>query len=307
MFQPGESFGQTIQLFLVDGTPSGLIIASIYGWTGSVLVASQSTFSRLLARNEADRTGIYLLFGPDPQNPLVMRAYIGEADCVRERVAQSAQNRTFWENAIVITTSDESLTKGHVRYLEARLIELASSAGRVSLDNSQSPDSERRRLPEADKANMEAFLAHLRIILPVIGLDLLKPKPSIPAPTDGQKADAQSAMFEIRHRSGVRARAFEYEGDFVVMSGSEALKDAGYESTNYADLKKELIQERILKESPSGDRYVFDGNYIFRSPSAAAAVVLDRNSNGRREWKVVDSNQSYDEWQKLNVDIPFDA
>lgn len=35
----------------------------------------------------------------------------------------------------------------------------------------------------------------------------------------------------------------------------------------------------------------------FRSPSAAAAIVLDRNSNGRIEWKVVGSKMTYHDWQ----------
>lgn len=119
-----EIFGRSIQLFLVDGTPNGLTIASIHGWTGSVLVASQSTFSRRIARPEVDRTGVYILFGPDPGDALSMRAYIGEADSVRDRIKQSAGDRGFWEIAVVITTSDEALTKGHVRYLEARLGEV---------------------------------------------------------------------------------------------------------------------------------------------------------------------------------------
>ena len=33
-------------------------------------------------------------------------------------------------------------------------------------------------------------------------------------------------------------------------------------------------------------------------PVVAAAVILDRNSNGRREWKVVESRLSYHEWQE---------
>ena len=146
-----ESIGRTIQLFLADGEPSGLIIASIHGWTGSVLVSTQSMFGRLLARQELDRTGVYILFGPDPDDDLRSRAYIGEADCVRDRIDSSARKHAFWETAAVITTSDESLTKGSVRYLEARLIEVAKAAGRVVLDNSQIPDVERRRLPEADR------------------------------------------------------------------------------------------------------------------------------------------------------------
>jgi hypothetical protein len=39
-------------------------------------------------------------------------------------------------------------------------------------------------------------------------------------------------------------------------------------------------------------------SYPFKSPSAAAAVILDRNSNGRREWKLVGSKSTYHEWQE---------
>lgn len=303
--QPVETFGRTIQLFLVEGTPNGLTIASIHGWTGSVLVATQSTFAKLLSRPEADRTGVYILFGPDPADALSMRAYIGEADSVRERIAQSAADRVFWETAVVITTSDEALTKGHVRYLEARLIEIATAAGRVVLDNSQAPSSDKRRMPEADRANMEAFLANLKTVLPVIGLDLLKPRPASATKAAGQTAAADETRFEIRHKSGVKATGVEEEGEFVVLEGSEALKDAGYQGTNsYDELKQELIAQGVLGTTPEAKFYTFAKSYAFKSPSAAAAVVLDRNSNGRSEWKVVGSKISYHQWQEEKAQVP---
>jgi hypothetical protein len=296
--QPDEAFGRTIQLFLVDGTPNGLIIGSIHGWTGSVLVATQSTFSKLLARPEVDRTGVYILFGPDPNAALTMRAYVGEADSVRERIAQSAGDRGFWETAVVITTSDEALTKGHVRYLEARLIEVAIGAGRVILDNGQAPSADKRRMPEADRANMEAFLANLKVILPVVGLDLLKPRPLVTMKPPGE-SEAGEAAFEIRHKSGVKALGVEEEGEFIVLKGSQALKDAGYQGGNsYGELKEELIAQGVLSTSAYGKFYEFSRPYTFKSPSAAAAVVLDRNSNGRTEWKVVGSRLSYHRWQE---------
>jgi hypothetical protein len=294
-----ESFGRTIQLFLADGVPNGLIIASIHGWTGSVLVATQSTFARLRARPEADRTGIYILFGPDPEDPLSMRAYIGEGDSVRDRINKSAAERAFWETAIVITTSDEALTKGHVRYLEARLIAMAKEAARVHVDNAQIPDSERRRLPEADRANMEAFLANLKVILPVVGIDLLKPRPRaiiVAPPIDGT---SEAPRFEIRHKSGIQATAVEEGDEFVVLAGSQALKDAGYGGNqSYQELKQELITQGVLVTADAEAVYRFSRAYAFKSPSAAAAVILDRNSNGRREWKVVGSKLSYHEWQE---------
>lgn len=298
MSQPAEAFGRTIQLFLVDGTPNGLTIASIHGWKGSVLVATQSTFAKLLARPEVDRTGVYILFGPDPTDALSMRAYIGEADSVRERIAQSAADRGFWETAVVITTSDEALTKGHVRYLEARLIDIATAAGRVALDNSQAPSADKRRMPEADRANMEAFLANLKTVLPVIGLDLLKPRPVSTTKVAGQTAASDEMKFEIRHKSGVKATGVEEEGEFVVLQGSEALKDAGYQGSNsYGELKQELIAQGVLTANAEAKFYTFAKPYAFKSPSAAAAVVLDRNANGRLEWKAVGSKLTYHQWQ----------
>lgn len=294
-----ETLGRTIQLFLVDGVPSGLTIASIHGWTGSVLVASQSTFNRLRARPEADRTGVYILFGPDPDDGLSMRAYIGEADSVRERINQSAKERGFWETAVVVTTSDEALTKGDVRYLEARLIALAREAGRVKLDNGQTPESDRRRLPEAGRANMEAFLSNLKVILPVVGVDLLKPRPVGAAAAPTATGEPSQTRFEIRHKSGVQATAIEENDEFVVLEGSQALKDAGHKGTNqYGDLKQELIAHGVLTGTESDPFYRFTRTYAFRSPSAAAAVILDRNSNGRQEWKVAGEKLTYHDWQE---------
>jgi Domain of unknown function (DUF4357) len=294
------NFGRTIPLFLVDGNPGGLVIASIHGWTGSVLVGSQSTFARLLARPEVDRTGIYILYGPDPQDALKMRAYIGEADSVRDRIGQSAGTRGFWEAAVVVTTSDEALTKGHVRYLEARLLEITREAGRVSLDNIQESLSERRRLPESDRANMEAFLSNLRVILPMIGLELLKARPkAVVAP--GSVVQLNEARFEIRHRTGIVATAVEEAGEFVVLGGSQALKDAGYQSQGYAELKRELVEQGVISETVDRSAYEFKVPYTFKSPSAAAAVILDRNANGRTEWKVVGTKRTYDDWQNETV------
>ncbi len=299
MDQPA-TFGRTIQLFLVDGSPGGLLIATLHGWTGAVLVASQLHFSALTARREVDRTGIYILYGPDPNDPLKMRAYVGEADSVKTRIVQSAGERSFWETAVVVTTSDDALSKGHVRYLEARLIEIAAEAGRVVLDNAQEPSSDKRRLPEADRANMEAFLANLRTVLPVVGLDLLKARPTatvVAPPASSSVPSGPGVTFEIRHKSGVSATATEQDDEFIVLAGSEALKDTGHAQRSYGRLKQELVDDGVLSDA-GADRYRFTRAYSFRSPSAAAAVVLDRNSNGRIEWKVKGSQQSYHDWQQ---------
>lgn len=295
----GKTFGRTIQLFLVDGKPTGLRKAIIHGWTGLLFVSGASSFGDLTARAEVDRTGVYILSGPDPDQAGMTRVYIGSGNSVAERIEQSAKKRDFWETAITVTTSDDDLSKGHAEYLEARLIRLTAQAGRVTLDNGTQPDTDRRRLPEADVANMEQFLSNLQIILPVIGLDMLKPRPRAVTHTAEpvEERTAQEVRFEIRHKSGVQATAVEEDGEFIVLEGSEALTGTGYVQQSYGGLKEKMIAEGVLV--PSGpDRLRFARPWSFSSPSAAGAVVLDRNSNGRLEWKVEGSKQNYHEWQQ---------
>lgn len=298
----GETFGRTIQLFLVDGKPSGLRKATIHGWTGLLFVSGASAFGELTARDEVDRTGIYILSGPDPERAGSTRVYIGSGNSVAERIKQSALKRDFWETAITITTSDDDLSKGHAEFLEARLIELTAQAGRVTLDNGTQPDTSRRRLPEADVANMEQFLANLRIILPVIGLDMLKPQPRAVSQTSTpvEERTTGDVQFEIRHKSGVQATAVEEEGEFIVLEGSEALTGTGHVQQSYGGLKEKLIADCALVPHDA-DKLRFAKPWSFNSPSAAAAVVLDRNSNGRIEWKVKGSKQTYHDWQQAQA------
>ena len=299
-------FGRTIQLFLVDGKPTGLRKATIHGWTGLLFVSGASAFGALTARDEVDRTGVYILSGPDPDRATGARVYIGSGNSVAERIKQSAVKRDFWETAITVTTSDDDLSKGHAEYLEARLIQVAAEAGRVTLDNGTHPDFQRRRLPEADVANMEQFLANLRIILPVIGLDMLKPQPKAVSAKAGPTSPTISdeVQFEIRHKSGVSATAVEEEGEFIVLEGSEALKDTGYVQQSYGGLKEKLIADGVLvpQDVPSTTgKLRFTRPWSFSSPSAAAAIVLDRNSNGRLEWKVKGASQTYHDWQQAQA------
>ena len=124
-----RAFGRTIQLYLVDGTPSGLRKATIHGWTGIVLIGGETSFASLTSRAEMGRPGIYFLTGPNPESDGTLLMYIGSANSVRERIQQSAEKRAFWETAVAVVTSDDGLSKGHVEYLEARLIEMVILRG----------------------------------------------------------------------------------------------------------------------------------------------------------------------------------
>jgi len=65
--------GRSIRLFLVDGSPNGLLTAEIMNWTGHALTGPRTKLTELVQRPECSRTGIYFLVGPDPENTLLPR------------------------------------------------------------------------------------------------------------------------------------------------------------------------------------------------------------------------------------------
>jgi hypothetical protein len=304
------SVGKSVRLFLADGTPGGLLTAEIMNWTGHVVAAPRSDLAALLQRPESRRTGIYILLGDDPNSLGGTIAYIGEGDDVSKRLYQHARpedqgGKDFWDRAIVLTSKDSNLTKAHVRYLESRLISLAQQANRALLDNGTAPTP--LPLPEADISDMEYFIAQARIVLPVLGVNLLRAVSS-PAPTPSQPKEAVAAgeaspVFEMSlKKSGVMATAQEFDGEFTVHEGSLARAEWTGVDDGYKRLREKLDADGTLVPSDGGKAAVFTRSYVFASPSAAAAVVAGRSANGRVEWKVQGTGVSYGSWQSESVD-----
>ena len=53
-------------------------------------------------------------------------------------------------------------------------------------------------------------------------------------------------------------------------------------------IRQQLITDGVLIDK--GEYFEFTEDYIFSSPSTAAAMVLGRNSNGLTEWKQKSGN-----------------
>lgn len=56
--------------------------------------------------------------------------YIGEAEQVVDRLASHVSGKDRWRELITFTSKDENLTKAHIKYLEARLIDQAQRSAR---------------------------------------------------------------------------------------------------------------------------------------------------------------------------------
>ena len=294
--------GRSVRLFLVDGTATGLITAEIMNWTGHVLAGSRSGLPAFLKRRELDRTGIYFLTGPDPEDPDTLQLYIGESDNVRKRLVQhnKDEKKDFWERTCVVTSKDQNITKAHARYLESRLIAVANAVGTTTVINGTAPPPV--ALPEADASDMEFFVDQLRLMLPVLGLDFMRlHKATARTTTDATEKPGQAdvaPLFRLASKTqGLEAQAREIDGEFVVLAGSDAAKDWTSKSDHsYSRRHAQLIKSGKLVPGDKGHRRFAD-DVAFRSPSAAPAVILGRPDNGRVSWKVSGSNATYGDWQ----------
>jgi hypothetical protein len=316
--------GRTLKLFLVDGVPNGLLTAEIMNWTGHVVTGPRSRLSEFIQRPESRRTGVYFLVGPDSGAGIGTQVYIGETDDVAQRL--TAHNRPedkggkdFWEKVCVVTSKDANLTKGHIKYLESRLLRIAQQGKRCVLLNGTDPGYD--NLPEADRSDMEFFLEQIRTLLPVLGMDFLRETPQAPTPeraastavagqplapnqqpqiaTAGSPASPMFVCSVRRH--DISAHAQEINGEFVVLTGSTTRGEWEGVEGGYTQLFKELVRSGVLAPTADGSRRSFTRDYAFSSPSAAAAVVSGRSANGRIQWVTDIGGQTYGDWQESRV------
>jgi hypothetical protein len=206
----------SIRIFLADGVPEGLRLVEKSNWTGRAVVVNRSQLDRALARDELKRPGVYVLTGAADEG--TMQLYVGEADVLGERLKQHVAGKEFWTRVVAFTSTNEGLNKGHVRYLESRLLGLAKAANQWALDNGTFPGPP--PLNEADRADAEWFLAEMLIIFPLLGIDAFE------SATDQARVEPvrfQQPRVELQlNERGAQARGREVADGFVVLEGAKA-------------------------------------------------------------------------------------
>jgi len=269
------TLGTSIRIFLADGTPDGLRLVEKSNWTGLALVGPKSIYPDVRKREEFDRPGVYVLSGAAEDNPTRTKLYIGEADAVRTRLDIHLKQKDWWDDFVVFTSKDENLNKAYIRHLESRLVGIAANLKRAQLDNSNAPQPP--RLSEADAADAEGFLANMRLIYPLLGIDAFE------EPRTAATASSDRDLLTLSGK-GAHGTGRDLPEGFVVYAGATARSDAVQSIHSYmAELREELRSEGVLEQSSEGLRLA--QNYTFSSPSTAAGVLLGRSANGRIEWR----------------------
>jgi hypothetical protein len=266
----------SLRIFVADGDPDGLRLVERSNWVGKAIVFPRALLPKIKQRAELNQTGVYLLLGPREDGEGEM-LYIGEGDPVRPRLESHYAQKDFWNRAVCFVAAPGQLNKAHVQFLEANLVRLANAAKRLPLDNGNHPAEP--SLSEADCADMQVFLENMLGMLPVLGIHAFEQA----AP---MAATVAQTMLTCRGK-GVTASGYEATQGFVVKSSSQAVGETVPSMQQHVrgmfDLREELIGNGVLQRD--GDHFRFTQDYVFSSPSTAAAVVLGRSANGRIEWK----------------------
>jgi len=131
---------------------------------------------------------------------------------------------------------------------------------------------------------MEVFLDKIRQLLPVLGSDILTPRPRAADPARGPSGDL---VCEIK---GLKARGRRTEDGFIVFAGSQAVMElrpsAPARHPFVVKLREGLSGVGTLAND--GDHLVFTRDAEFSSPSAAAAIVHGGGANGLTAWRTND-------------------
>ncbi len=194
--------GTSINIFLPDGNPDGVRLVFKSHWTGIAVTSPRSRYAQVrLQRNELRTPGVYVLIGPAEDVKHEHRIYVGEGEDPRARIDSHHANKDFWNRVVLFTSFGQTLNKATIRYLEARLLQLAATAQRAELDNGNAPALP--PLSEPEIADAESFLSDMLVIYPILGINSFELLEQTTGP-DRLRLLPTGVGRGLRNRGGVR-------------------------------------------------------------------------------------------------------
>jgi hypothetical protein len=183
------------------------------------------------------------------------------------------KSKDFWNYAVVITSKSNTFTKSHVKYLEHICIKTANETGRYDTDNLATPA--KPYITESMEADLLDNFDTIKVLLSTLGFPILE---------EIRKSSTQKRKLLYCKGKDAVAQGEMIDDGFVVIKGSKANKaETKTAGTWVTGMRKKLIDDKIL--IPNNGVLIFAEDFVFGSPSAAAATVLGRRANGWTEWK----------------------
>lgn len=262
---------QTIQIFLPDGSPTSIREAEITSRLVKAILFPRNKIQEVSQREMVRYTGVYFLFGPseDGTKPIV---YIGEGEDCFNRIQSHNREKDFWTHCVIVVSKTNDYNKADSKFLEHYCIKKAEEIGRYKLYNGTG--SNKLSISESREHDLLDNFETAKILLATLGYPIFEEK---------RKATTQKELFYCKGKDASAIGELTDDG-FLVYKGSKSnLKETKSIGSWVSRIRKQLIEDTILKEE--NGLYIFQSDYVFNSPSAAAAIILARAANGWTEWK----------------------
>jgi len=261
---------RTIQIFLPNGDPSGIRIAEQTTSIIRLIEVPRSNMADFLKMPEAKQVGLYFLVSGDSKDEL----YIGQSGDVGTRLMQHHKNeKKDWERALVLVSLTNNLTQTHVLYMESLSIEKARHCQRYELLNGNGGQKPHTPIPL--KADCDEIHEIGSLLLATLGYPLFEQL---------TEQTASTKQVFVCNRSGVQASGIYTNEGMVVLKGSSApMATERKTKQRFFDKRDKLLDKGII--AIEKDRFVFQRDYLFQTPSGASMFLLLATSNGWKDWK----------------------
>lgn len=273
--------GKSVNLFLMDGDASRRIKCGISNWTGVVYKIPRLDLDKCKERDDLKWSGIYLLFGEDDEtgNPLV---YVGQAgsrnngEGILQRLIEHTRNeeKNYWSEVVILTTSNNTFGPTEISYLENRFCQMAKDAQRYQVQNKIIPNS--GNITEEKESEMDEFVEQSSLLIQTLGYKVFDP---ISTKTVEEGGDGLRLFLERKSKKSgttIKAQCVRSKGEFTVVEGSmiELIDSEQIHKTTKRERDNAVIENGILKKSVT-----------FTNPSYAGGFVIGGVMNGQTEWK----------------------
>jgi len=285
-----------VHLVLRDADPNGLVTATRDNWTGKAYSLPLADLK--LLNGIINGAGVYVLDGiiDDGSNSQVI--YIGEAEDILKRLTSKHQQLSkkdiLWQRVVIFLSVGEDLHKGHVKWLESKLIEKAKKSGKAEITNDTAPVAP--ALPQPDLVFTKTFLQNMLVLYPLLGINIFTKNDDENKSTDVTNEIYSEELYLFRENEKIAKGRITKTGGIVILANSKIYKNEPSYITKHTHIVKarNFIKENNMLEEFDDNYYILKDNYELTSPSTAAAVVTGKPENGRVKWKNIDG-KTYDE------------
>lgn len=261
--------GRTISIFIPESNPRGVKICDIKDSIVKAIFIPRNKLDEVAKRTDLVDPGIYFLFGNEDEigKPNV---YIGEAENLLTRIKQHNAGKDFWNTAICFVSEKKNINKAHIKYLENYCVNQAQVVNKCKIENNINPTQS--TLTESDIDFILSFFDDLKILLATLGFPIFE-----------ESKKEKKSLFVCKGKDAYAEGEYSEDGMTVFKGAKANLKEAAGIGKWASNIRSALIEQNVMVND--GKVYIFNEDYTFNSPSAAAAVILGRSANGWTEWK----------------------